>query len=78
MQKIKEIIEDLIEALSIIRACISTFWFWAPVIYFLLSILHIYLMFYVHPLTIFILPIILTFYSVYVKRKKRSSETHQS
>lgn len=54
--------ESLLEALLIVKACLTSFWFWLPTIFAGYMFLQLWMMFYIHPLTLAILPIILSIY----------------
>jgi len=71
IQRLKNFLEDIKEVFSIIGTCFTIFWFWAPTLYMLVFILHLYLIFYVHPLTIFILPGALAIYSIHLDLKRK-------
>ena len=62
--------ESIREILWMIKVCLTTIWFWLPILYVGYSIIQLILIFYVHPLTILILPVLLTIFSV-LKEEER-------
>lgn len=66
----KSVKEEIQEVLLIIKACFTTFWFWLPALFASYLYLQIWMIFSIHPLTIFILPTILTVYLTYEREKR--------
>lgn len=62
--------ESLLETILIVRSCITTFWFWLPVLYAVYLFAQLWMFFYIHPLTIVIFPAILIIYSVFLEEKR--------
>jgi len=44
--------------------CFTCFWFWLPVLFAVYFFVQLWMMFFIHPLTIFVLPAILSIYSM--------------
>lgn len=70
LQKLRNLKETIIELATVAKACLTTFWFWVPPIFALYMWLQLWLMFFVHPLTLIIVPAILLVYSL-VQEDKR-------
>jgi hypothetical protein len=70
LQKLHSIKETIIELATVAKACLTTFWFWVPPIFAVYMWLQLWLMFFVHPLTLIIVPAILLIYSL-VQEDKR-------
>ncbi|MCD6241784.1 hypothetical protein J7K27_09825 [Candidatus Bathyarchaeota archaeon] len=70
MSKFKRIKEFLLDGVAVFIACITSFWFWFPVLFAAYLYLQLWLFFAVHPLTILILPIVIAIY-VTLEREKR-------
>ena len=70
MMVLKGLEEEIIDILAIIKACLTSVWFWIPVIYAIYFYMQIWLIFCVHPLTLLILPSILTVYLI-MKEEER-------
>jgi len=62
--------ESFIEILVIVKACLTSFWFWLPVLYGVFFYMQIWLIFCVHPLTILVLPIAISIYAIIQDEKK--------
>lgn len=62
--------ESFIEILVIVKACLTSFWFWLPVLYGVFFYMQIWLIFCVHPLTILVLPIAISIYAIIQEEKK--------
>ena len=62
--------DDFLEILLIVKLCLTSFWFWLPVLYGGYLVLQIWLLVAVHPLTILIVPAILSAFLI-VTREKR-------
>ena len=70
LQKLRSLKETIIELSTVAKACLTTFWFWVPPIFAVYMWLQLWLMFFVHPLTLIIVPGILLVYSL-VNEDKR-------
>lgn len=68
--------ESFIEILVIVKACLTSFWFWFPVLYGIYFYMQIWLIFCVHPLTILVLPIVLSIYAI-VQEEKRAKAFYE-
>ena len=66
----KGIKEEIREVLLLIKVCFTTFWFWLPALFAIYLYLQIWMIFFIHPLTIFIFPIILAVYLIYEREKR--------
>lgn len=66
--------ESILETLLIIKACLTSFWFWLPTIFAGYMFLQLWMFFYIHPLTLAILPIILAIYSILEEEKRVKSQ----
>jgi len=73
MTKIKEFKESFLEILWIVKGCLTTFWFWLPVLFYTYVFLQFWLFFYIHPLTLMILPAILFIYGLFLENKRIKS-----
>ena len=62
------------EALGTAIGAITSLWFGYLMLYHSFIILHLYLMFYVHPAVILILPSVLTIYLVFLDGRRRTNE----
>ena len=62
--------DSLREVLWIAKSTVTTFWFWAPIFYMAYVIVQLWLMFFVHPFTLAILPIVLIIYGIRMENKR--------
>jgi len=62
--------DSFLEVLWIAKNTLSTFWFWFPIIYMAYVLLQLWMMFYVHPLTLAIVPVILIIYGIRLEDKR--------
>lgn len=58
------------EVLWITKNVLTTFWFWLPILYMLYVLLQFWMVFYIHPLTLLILPVILVVYGILLEDKR--------
>lgn len=70
LQKLRSLKETIIELATVAKACLTTFWFWIPPIFAVYMWLQLWLMFFVHPLTLIIVPAILLIYSLISEDKR--------
>jgi len=62
--------QSAVEILLLIRTCLTSFWFWLPVLFAIFIYLQLFMFFYVHPLVIFIVPAILSLYAIRQDKKR--------
>jgi len=70
MRKIEEFKELVIDILRIVKICITTFWFWFPVLFYSYVFLQLWMLFYISPLTLLILPITIFIYVTILEKKR--------
>lgn len=56
--------ESLLEVLWMTKQCLTTIWFWIPVLHAAYILLQLWMIFYIHPLTLLILPVVLSIYGI--------------
>lgn len=56
--------DSLLESILIIKTCLTTFWFWVPVLLTAYLWVQLGIMFYIHPLAVVIVPSILIVYAL--------------
>jgi hypothetical protein len=64
LRRIANLKESLSESLLIIKTCLTTIWFWIPVLLSGYFVLQFGIMFYIHPLALIIVPSILVVYAL--------------
>ena len=67
---LRSVAESFVEILAIVKACLTTFWFWVPVLFAASFYLNLLLMFVIHPLVILALPIALMIYGIVHEEKR--------
>ena len=65
--------ESLLEVLWIVKTCLTTVWFWIPIIFALYTVIQLGLLF-VHPLTLLIVPTILAIYAIRREKQRIQAE----
>jgi hypothetical protein len=70
MGTIEDYKNGFVEVVWIAKNTLSTFWFWFPIVYMAYVLVQLWLMFYVHPLTLAILPITLIIYGIRLEEKR--------
>lgn len=63
-------IESFTEILLLIRTCLTSFWFWLPILFSIYFFLQPIMFFYIHPLAIFVIPIIMSLYAIHSETKR--------
>jgi len=58
------------EIFIIAKICFSSVWYWIPILFYAYMIFQLWLVFFVHPLTLLILPAILTTYLLWREEKR--------
>lgn len=67
--------ESLLEILYLTKCCLKTFWFWVPILYAVYLFVQLWMIFFIHPLTILILPAVLIIYGT--RQEQKSMEAQQ-
>lgn len=70
MATLQNMKEQIIEIVLITKTCLTTIWFWIPPLYAAYLYVQLWMIFAVHPLTIFILPIVLAITMIFWKEKR--------
>jgi len=66
--------DDAIETLMLVKTCFSSFWFWLPVLYGGYMVLQIWMIVMVHPLTILIVPGVISAYLIVDEKKRMKAQ----
>lgn len=70
MNKLQEFKESFVEVLLITKVCLTTFWFWLPALFAAYLYFQLWIVFFVHPLTILILPVVLAVFATILEEKR--------
>jgi hypothetical protein len=73
MNSLRTLRDSVFEVFGIARAAVSNFWFWVPILYSVYFIVQLWLIFFVHPLTVFIAAVFLGLYGIRLEDKRVSS-----
>lgn len=74
MRHIANFKDSIVEAMLIVKACLSTFWFWVPVLFSAYMWVQLWIMFYIHPLTLAIVPSFLIIYALIQEDKRINAQ----
>jgi hypothetical protein len=69
LNKLQEFKESFLEILLITKVCLTTLWFWLPALVAAYIFFQLWLLFFVHPLTILILPVVLAAFAMIWEEK---------
>jgi hypothetical protein len=69
LSKLQEFKESFIEILVITKVCLTTFWFWLPALFAAYIYFQLWIVFFVHPLTILIMPVVLAVFAMIWEEK---------
>lgn len=61
------------ELLDIAISTLTDFWFWLPIIFAMYSLFQLYLMFFVHPLSLGILPAVVIIFHYSLDRRRKEA-----
>jgi type VI protein secretion system component VasK len=70
MGRVKDFKESFLEVLWITKACLTTFWYWLPISFMAYILVQLWMIFFVHPLTILILPGVMILYGTLLEEKR--------
>ena len=66
--------DDFLETFVIVKTCLASFWFWLPILYGGYIVLQMWLLVAVHPLTIVILPAIISAVLIVTREKRMKAQ----
>lgn len=70
MKRLSEFNEFFVEVLLITAACLTSFWFWLPPLFAAYMYFQLWIIFFVHPLTILIVPVVLAIFAMVFEEKR--------
>jgi len=76
MASLKKLKQDIVDIWIIVKACLTSIWFWIPVVYAMYFYMQIWLIFYIHPLTLIVLPSVLLVYLI-IREEKRANRYYE-
>lgn len=66
--------ESLLELFWLIKTCLTTFWFWLPILIALYGVVEIWMFVYIHPFSIFVLPTIVAAYALSIESRRKKAQ----
>ena len=69
-QRLRGFKESAVETVFLVKVCLTCFWFWLPVLFAACFFIQLWMIVMIHPLTLFILPGILSIYSMLENEKR--------
>jgi hypothetical protein len=70
LQRLQDLKQTIVELAVLTKMCLTTFWFWVPPLFATYMYLQLWMIFFIHPITLVILPTILLVYSVVQENKR--------
>jgi len=70
LEKLRKFKDDFMEIMLVIKVCLTTIWFWVPVLFASYFYLQLWMIFFIHPLTILIGPAALSIISLIYEEKR--------
>ena len=70
MKRLHDFKESFFEILFIIKICLTTFWFWLPALFAAYFYVQLWMIFFIHPLTILFVPIALSIFSITIEKRR--------
>lgn len=66
--------ESILEICWIIKTCLTTIWFWVPILVGAYVSIELWMFIVIHPLTILIAPILICIYAIAIQEKRTKSQ----
>jgi hypothetical protein len=66
--------ESFLEIWWVVKTCLTTIWFWVPILVGVYVSFEIWLFIFVHPLSILIAPVLIAIYAVTIQDKRARSQ----
>jgi len=70
MGRFSDFKSSFLEVLWITKACLTTFWFWLPISLMAYILIQLWMIFFIHPLTLAILPAVMIIYGTLLEEKR--------
>lgn len=70
MKRLQGFLESFVEVLVIIKVCLTTFWFWLPPLFAAYFYLQLWMIFFVHPITILLVPAVVALFSMFLEERR--------
>lgn len=70
LKRLRELVEFLFEVLVIAKVCFTTFWFWLPALFAAYMYFQFWMIFFIHPLTVLIVPVVFGIFVIIFEEKR--------
>lgn len=74
MKRLWKFKEFFVEILVVTAACLTSFWFWLPALFAAYMYFQLWIIFFVHPLTILIVPVVLAIFSMVFEEERTRAQ----
>lgn len=74
MNRLEGFKESLFEILLITKVCLTDFWFWLPPLFAAYMYFQLWIVFFVHPLTILIVPVVLAIFAMVFEEHRTKAQ----
>lgn len=66
--------EEIYEILYLVKVCLTSFWFWLPVLFAIFMYSQLLIFLFIHPLLLLITPAIISIYALLQERKRLKAQ----
>jgi len=70
LKRLQELKEFVIDVLLITVACLTSFWFWLPALFAAYIYFQLWIVVFIHPLTILIMPVVIAIFAMIWQEKR--------
>lgn len=62
--------EDIFDMLCLVKACLTSFWFWLPILFTIFLYSQFLIFFFIHPLLLLVVPVLISIYALHQENKR--------
>jgi len=73
LRRFSEFKNSLSELYWILKTVLQTIWFWVPILYAVYFVIQLWMIFFIHPLTVLIVAAVLGFYGIWLEDKRTTA-----
>lgn len=66
--------ESFLDVLWIVKSCLTTLWFWVPILFGVYVIVQLWMFFFLSPLSLFVVPAVICVYAVREEDKRTKAQ----
>lgn len=70
MNRLREFKEAFLEVLLVIKVCLTSFWFWLPPLFAAYMYFQFWIIFFIHPLTVLIVPVVFAVFAMILRERR--------